>query len=100
MVGVVKQEKRNGELQQIDTIQFGNTQLAYPEPDYPIYEEYDMAAMPMARTSNANSTLVPTPMPMYNIMEEEAEEDGGFYDDSDHNSVVAAPTATFDSLIA
>jgi len=98
MIGVVKQEKSNGKLQQIDTIQFGNTQLAYPEPDYDIYER-EMAVMPMARTSNANSGPVPTPMPMYDMMEE-AEEESGSFDDSAQSSVAPAPTATFDSLIA
>ena len=104
MVGVVKQEKSNGKLQQIDTIQFGNTQLTLPEPEYEIYEEYDMAAMPTARTSNANfgGPNPPMPMPMYDMMEE-AEEDGGSFGDLDHSSrgsVAAVPTANFENLIA
>jgi hypothetical protein len=103
MVGVVKQEKSNGTLQQIDTIQFGNTQLTLPEPEYEIYEEYDMASMPMATTSNANfGPSAPVPMPMYDMMKE-AEEERESYKDSDHSSrssVAAVPTANFDNLIA
>ena len=83
MVGVVKQEKSNGELQQIDTIQFGKGQLSLPEPEYPEEEiMYDMstpASMPMARGSNPSP---PMPMPIMEMAEEsedwdEAEEDQG-----------------------
>ena len=42
MVGVVKQENSNGELQQIDTIQFGKGQLSLPEPEYPEFEDIEM----------------------------------------------------------
>ena len=63
-----------------------------------------MAAMPTARTSNANfgGPNPPMPMPMYDMMEE-AEEDGGSFGDLDHSSrgsVAAVPTANFENLIA
>ena len=66
MVGVVKQEKSNGKLQQIDTIQFGNTQLTLPEPDYDDYMEYDMA---MVTTSHSGPNP-PMPMPVFYEAEE------------------------------
>lgn len=101
MIGVVKQESQGGELKQIDTIQFGRGTIKSPEPEYPVYEDFDVAmSFGGGGGSRTRSGGIAPPSPMVNPqpvaydMEMMAEEDSTAADAGPLKSIPTLETLT------
>lgn len=90
MVGVVKQENKDGgELEEIDTIQFGKGSVVLPEPEPYYYDDVDFAASPSVnkRGGGGSGGFVPAP-PVAMMVEEEEEMEFDWDDTADMEFVM------------